>query len=210
MTKLFLKIFIVLTISSSLAFVITLKSLSERTNERDIAVNTAAQQRDSITILNKTIDSLNNSPLISEVVFHARDPKTKDFFTFLKMNGSGKEGYQIITDIRPIDREQFDLIYEVLIDSAADLHFAMENLYGESRAGANQKHSRNKDGSIDFGWFGKNYPKGTNPIKVGVVQQARDYCKFINENNLMGYPPEQRRSRYYSKYWWEKDLNKKK
>lgn len=147
-------------------------------------------------------------PYTSELIFHAEDPKTKDFFTFLKIKGRGSSGYKFITDIRGIDREEFDLIYNVLLDSATDLNFAFENWFGESRIGANQKHRRNKDGSIDFGHFGQNYPKGTNPAKVGVVQQARDYVKHVNKAGLIGYPEYQRRSRYYSRYYWLKDLRR--
>ncbi len=150
-----------------------------------------------------------DEPFESEVIYHARDHKTKDFFTFMKMKGRGKLGYKIITDL-PIDRDRFDLIYGVLIDSLTtdELNQAFDDWWSESRIGTNQHHSRNKDGSIDFGNFGTNYPRGTLPIKIGVVQQAKDYCKFIHSNNLMSYPPEQRRSRYYSKYWWLKDREK--
>lgn len=147
-------------------------------------------------------------PFESEVIYHARDHRTKDFFTFMKMKGRGKVGYKIITDL-PIDRDRFDLIYDVLVDSIADLNFAFDDWYGESRIGTNSKHKRNKDGSIDFGDFGKNYKKGTSPAKVGAVQQAKDYCEHYN-SEIVGHKPEQRRSRYYEKYWWLKDREKTK
>lgn len=201
MTKLFLKIFIVLAVLSSLAFVITLKSLSERTNERDIAVNTAAEERFRAERFIKLADSLQNETGSKEVVYHARDKRTKDFFTFLKV-GRSYMGYEIISDLHGIDRTAFDYIFWTCVDSGIDIPFLMHVLWTESRFGTNITHKLNRDGSKDGGWFGINYK---DPREAEKSSPYTDVYKFIKKyRKLESFPKSEWASRYNSKVLWLK------
>lgn len=157
--------------------------------------------------LNKRIDSL-NVPYSSEVIYHAKDFRTKDFFTFLKISRAGEQvGYEIITDLPDIDRHAFDFMYKVCLDSAIDIPFFLETWWTESRCGTNLAHGKNKDGTVDGGHLGINHKDPKQAMKgtpyTDIYQFIKKYRKFEK------FPRKQWRSRYSSKVLWLKDLQTK-
>lgn len=151
--------------------------------------------------LQTRIDSLLEDAGAQEVIYHARDFKTKDFFTFVKI-GRGWKGYEMITDLPDIDRTAFDFIYWTCVDSGVDIPFLMHVLWSESRMGTNTKHAKNKDGSIDGGWFGINYKKGVAPLNRTAYTDVFDFIKKYRI--LENYPRKEWASRYNSKVLWIK------
>ena len=137
----------------------------------------------------------------TETVYHARDYRTKDFFSFVKI-GRGYRGYQIVTDLPDVDRTALDFIYWTCVDSGIDIAFLMHVLWTESRFGTNLSHKVNKDGTKDGGWFGINY-KDHNEATKGTPYT--DVYKFIKKyRKLEAYPKHEWPSRYNSKALWKK------
>jgi hypothetical protein len=137
----------------------------------------------------------------TETVYHARDYRTKDFFSLVKI-GRGYRGYQIVTDLPDVDRAAFDFIYWTCVDSNIDISFLLHVLWSESRFGTNITHKVNKDGTKDGGWFGINY-KDPNEASKGTPYT--DVYKFIKKyRKLEAYPKHEWASRYNSKVLWKK------
>lgn len=157
--------------------------------------------------LHARIDSL-NAPYSSEVIYHAKDFKTKDFFTFLKISRAGEQvGYEIITDLPDIDRHAFDFMYKVCLDSSVDIPFFLETWWLESRCGTNTNHKKNRDGTIDGGDLGINHK---DPKEAMKGTPYTDIYKFIKKyRKLEKFPRKEWRSRYSNKYLWLKDRESK-
>ncbi len=155
--------------------------------------------------LNARIDSLIDENGSKELVFHAKDFRTKDFVLFTKI-GRGFRGYQLTTDLFDVDRSAIDFIIWTCIDSGIDIPFTIETLWQESRLGTNIGHKLNKDGSIDGGYFGINYKKGVAPLNRTAYTDVFEYIKKYRK--LEKFPRKEWRDRYNKKYLWERDNRK--
>lgn len=201
MLKPLLKTFIVLTVVSSLCAILAVRSCSKHEAEKIVAIDMIVEQRDSLERMSYIIDSLKNETGSKEVVYHARDPRTKDFFTFIKV-GRGYKGYEIISDLKGVDRTAFDFIFWTCVDSGIDIPFLMHVLWTESRMGTNIDHKINRDGTKDGGWFGINYK---DPREAEKSSPYTDVYKFIKKyRKLEQFPKEEWASRYNSKVLWRK------
>lgn len=170
-------------------------------NQNHALVMTAIASDDENVSLKFRVDSLMNESGTKEIIYHARDPRTRDFLSFTKI-GRGFRGYEILTDIPDIDRAAFDFIYWTCVDSGVDIPFLLHVLWSESRFGTNTKHAKNSDGSIDGGWFGINYKKGVAPMNRTPYTDVFDFIKKFRI--LQNFPRSEWASRYNSKALWLK------
>lgn len=204
--KYLLSIFMLLTVILSFSTAHFWRESVDKNRSFLATVDTLATRDKKIDILQAELEK----PITSELIFYAKDKRTKDFFMFMKIKGKGREGYAYVTDLKGMDREAFDNWLQVAVnDSGLDLYQTINNLWHESRNGTNTKHSVNKDGSRDFGWSGQNYPKGTSPHKISPYVEVYDYIRYIRKSKLESYPYHEQRERYYSARLWKLDEQKR-
>lgn len=142
-------------------------------------------------------------PFTKEIIYHARDKRTKDFFTFMKVGRGYNVGYEIITDLKGIDRTAFDFVYWVCVDSNIPIDFLMETWFAESRFGLNIAHKLNSDGSKDGGNFGKNYKDPRMIQKSTAYTDVYDFIKQVRLFQRLGIPRKDWRAAYSTKDFWK-------
>ena len=205
MTKILLIIFMALSVVFLTAAVLLFTDGAAEKRNNKILTESNLDVADRNEALNKLVDSL-SVPFSSKTVFHAKDYRTKDFFTFIQVGNAKLSGYEIVTDLHDIDRHAFDFMYRVCLDSAIDIPFFLETWWLESRCGTNTKHKKNNDGTIDGGDLGINHK---DPKMAMKGTPYTDIFQFIKKYRILEkYPRKEWRSRYNSKSLWLKDKQK--